>query len=274
MKKLLIAFALVAASTAQASQNMLRSCYEMAGIPAPKSTQQDTALFLIIDQTVVLDGKLKSILVENVRPFLRPGNSFNVSDFSAFSQGRYAQVLTAGELSKLIPQDQRDDIGKPQLQKFDQCIDLQQKAAAKFMSQAMIAAFNGSTDSLGKSDVLATMQELSKFIRATPAKTKIVLLASDMLENSSITSFYQNQAVRKVDVQAEMKKVLTNNLLADFGGAKIYVVGAGLLGTAAKNSYRDPMTMQSLEVFWTEYFRKSHATIGEFGKPALLRPVQ
>jgi hypothetical protein len=84
-----------------------------------------------------------------------------------------------------------------------------------------------------------------------------------------------HNAVRRIDPQAEMKKATAAGLIGDFGGARVYVVGAGLLTGDAKlkNVYRDPQTMSALKQFWTLYFKQSNASIGEFGEPALLGPV-
>ena len=102
-----------------------------------------------------------------------------------------------------------------------------------------------------------------------------MLLASDMLENSSVSSFYLHNAVRRIDPQVEMKNATAAGLIGDFGGARVYVIGAGLLGGDAKvkNAYRDTQTVSALKEFWTLYFQKSNASIGEFGAPALLGPV-
>jgi hypothetical protein len=65
-------------------------------------------------------------------------------------------------------------------------------------------------------------------------------------------------------------------LLSDFGGAKIYVIGAGITPPTPqnKNNYRDPQKMQALNEFWKMYFQKSNAVLVEFGTPALLGSVE
>lgn len=98
-----------------------------------------------------------------------------------------------------------------------------------------------------------------------------------MLENSSVTSFYANQAVRQINADKELKLVADNQLYGDFGGARVYVIGAGLLAEDAKHPkgiYRSTQTMQALSKFWTGYFQKSNAELVEFGQPALLNPIR
>jgi hypothetical protein len=91
-----------------------------------------------------------------------------------------------------------------------------------------------------------------------------------MLENSSITSFYAKNSVRGIDAKAELGKVGT---FGDFGGARVYVAGAGSIVTTGKKqveTYRDPKTMDALEMFWREYFTRSNASLAVFGKPSLM----
>jgi hypothetical protein len=271
MKKI-IALALLS-SAACASQNALKSCHELVHINAPVS-KADSELFIVIDQTVVLDKTLRASLVENIRPFIKPGNAFSVTQFSAYTQGHYASVLTSASFSPTLSDALRADTGKPQLQAFDQCLKQQQQAGSKLLGDALSAALAGSSNSVSRSDILSTLKEVAVKVKASPARNKVVLLSSDMLENSSISSFYSKQGVRQLEVAAELKKAEDNKMLADFGGARVYVMGAGLVVEDAKGSYRDPKTMQALESFWQEYFSKSRAKLVEFGKPALLNPIQ
>lgn len=66
------------------------------------------------------------------------------------------------------------------------------------------------------------------------------------------------------------------NMFADFGGAKVYVMGAGLVSEQgkAKGVYRDPKMMQALKAFWTEWFKRSNAELVEFGMPEMLGSIQ
>jgi hypothetical protein len=98
-----------------------------------------------------------------------------------------------------------------------------------------------------------------------------------MLENSSISSFYQNQSVRLIDPEKELSLVAKHDLFADFSGARVYVLGTGLIpedSKSNKNQYRDPKTMAALSTFWLQYFSKSNGRLMELGKPALLNPIR
>lgn len=237
----------------------------------------ETELFVVIDQTTQFNGALRQSVADNVRPFLQANQAFSVTQFSAFTQGHYTDVLVSGKQDAPMPEKMRDNISKPVLAKFDQCMTKQSKLAARLMGDAMKIAFGGGGSDIAKSDVLASLKDISGKVRQSKAEIKVVLIASDMLENSSITSFYAKQALRQINPEKELKLVADNQMFGDFGGAKVYVIGAGLLAEDAKQSkgvYRSPQIMQALARFWKAWFQKSNAELIEFGQPALLNPVR
>lgn len=276
MKKLLPISMLLLSCVAVAGNNdAVPTCYSEK-IPA-KNAVTDTEIFLVIDQTTLFDGGLEQSVADNVRPFLKSGNAFSVTQFSAFTQGHYTDVMVSGKLDSELPKGVRDNVSKPVLTKFDQCMALQPRLAGQLVGGAMKAAFGGSSSDIAKSDVFASLKDISGKVRQSKAQHKIVLLASDMLENSSVSSFYAKQAVRQINADKELKLVSDNQLYGDFGGARVYVIGAGLLAEDAKHAkgiYRSTQTMQALSKFWTGYFQKSNAELVEFGQPALLNPVR
>lgn len=250
------------------------SCYNEK-TPAPNPAV-DTEIFIVIDQTTLFDGRLKQAIANNVRPFLKPGNAYSVTQFSAFIQSHYTDVLVSGKLDPALTKVTRDDVSKPVLNKFDQCMAIQPRLAGQSVGRAMRAAFEGSGSDIAKSDILAALKDISGKVRKSAAQRKVVLLASDMLENSSVTSFYSKQVVRQINHEKELKLVADSQLFGDFGGARVYVIGAGMLAEDAKHPggvYRSSQTMQALFRFWAEYFKKSNAELIEFGQPALLNPM-
>lgn len=269
------AAALLCAHAWGATEDVVPSCYDrkLGVAPAPAATE----LFVLVDQTTLFDPTLQQQVADNVRQFMAADNAFSVLSFSAFSQGRYAQVVSAGTIEPAIAPAARDDISKPLLSKFDACARRQPQIAMQAIGTALRGAFGGASAELAKSDVLASLKSMSSRVKRSPAREKIVLVVSDMLENSSVTSFYDGKgtAVRQIDAAKELKLVADNDLFGDFGGARVYVIGAGLLADDARkgNKYRDPKTMRALSGFWTTYFQKSHATLVEMGQPALLNPI-
>lgn len=255
--------------------NAIHTCYDKK--MATPSEGGETALFVMIDQTTLLDLKLKQLVADNIKPFLLPSNSFSIVTFSAYTQGHYTELVVSGKLDAALDPAMRNDISKPVLVKFDHCVNQQLPQAAHLVGGALRTAFENATSDIAKSDVLAGIKAVSSMVQNSKARNKIVLIVSDMLENSSITSFYSDkgQSVRKIDPAKELKLVEENRLFGNFEGARVYVVGAGLLGDDAQKAkrYRDPKTMQSLASFWKSYFDKSNGQLVEFGEPALLNPI-
>lgn len=264
-------------STAMAAPKvLLPNCYAYAKLEAP-STPPAVELFVLIDQTTPLGANLQQAAANIVKPFLIEGNAFSVIQFSAFAQGHYTDVLASEQLGQAIPLEARNAIGKVQLAKFDKCMGVQSANAAKIAGAALRKAYAGTTSDLAKSDILFSLKDISTMIKRSAAREKVVLLVSDMLENSSITTFYANRAVRKIDPVKEYALVTANNLLGDFSGARIYVMGAGLLSDDAKLSkgvYRDPKTMLNLQQFWRGYFQNTNGNLIEFGQPMILNSVR
>lgn len=268
---------LILSGAAVAGQNdAISSCHNEKS--QVKSVPLETDIFIAIDQTTPLDLTLKQMVADNIKPFLRPNHGFTVMTFSAYTQGRYTAVTASGKLDPVLESAQRNDISKPMLSKFDQCMTHQPQQAAQIVGGALRAAFDGTSTEIAKSDVLASIKAISSKVRQSTAHNKVVLIVSDMLENSSVSSFYNDkgQSVRKIDPVHELKLVEQNQLLADFSGARIYVMGTGLLADDKNKSkrYRDPKTMQALTTFWISYFEKSNAQLIEMGQPALLNPVK
>ena len=275
--------ALISASTAAqaaAPQNQVPSCYAANPKMGQKSAEPQRWLYLVIDQTVVLDDNLKSALADIIKHNLQVGMGFSVFGFSAFSQGHYMSHLATGVFEETISDKKiRDDVSVPALQKFDACMKGQYGYGVKLALDAVGKALQGSSADLAKSDVISSLTEISHLVKENPVKNKQVLLVSDMLENSTISSFYAKNAVRKIDAAKELKIVEGNNLLGDFAGAGVYVMGAGMMpeqkDAHGKNAlYRDPKTLAALKTFWEGYFSHSNATLQEFGAPELLSAIK
>ena len=276
MKYYLYIFLIACCGNTFAGQmNAVPSCYSKQ-LAAP-SQPVETEFFLVIDQTTSFSDVLKQSIADNVRHFIQPNYAFSVSQFSAFTQDHYTDVLVSGKLDAELNQSARNDVSKPILTKFDHCMSSEKNLAAQYLGAAMKSAFANSSGKIAKSDVFSSLKAISSMVKQSKANRKVVLIASDMLENSSISSFYAKQAVRNISPEKELAIVEKNQLLGDFGKAEIYVMGAGLLSNdskQAKNAYRSPQIMQSLFGFWKAWFQKSNADLIEFGQPALLNAVK
>jgi hypothetical protein len=277
VRQLFIAAALAMPALAWAqgtANNALPDCIDYAKLPV-KAQASATELFVVIDQTTPFQNELKQSIANQIVPLLVGGNSVSVYVFSAYTQGYYTRRLVRASLNPQLAQAVRDDISKTSLSKFDQCLAFQAKSVQQLAGDALRSAFGQSSATIAKSDILGSLKDISAQVKASTAQRKVVLLASDMLENSSISNFYAQNAVRKIDPAKELKVVADNKLGADFGGADVYVIGAGLINeTGAKSTYRDPKTIGALQDFWGSYFQTSNAHLKGFGAPDLLGAIQ
>jgi hypothetical protein len=259
------------------THNSIKSCYDIAKIEGKNSTI-NKELFVFVDQTTSLNDELKQSVVQNSVSNVNYGNAFTVAKFSAFVQGNYTGLVTSAQLDWPLNEETRNDTSKKLLQGYDKCMKVQVGYAKKTLDDSLSKTFGASTNTIVRSDILKSLQELAKnTVKTSTAKQKTVFIVSDMLENSSITSFYHKNGVKKIDPVAELKIVEANKMLADFGGANVYVLGSGLVpvtSNTASDSYRDPKTMNALHEFWKMYFKKSNAKLIEFGQPALLSTVK
>lgn len=280
--KLPLLLCLVAAIATEARAgiaNDIPSCYaaNKMKVAVPAS---ETEVFVLIDQTTPLDDALQASVLENAGALVKPGNSFVVASFSSFSQGQYLQVLSAGKLEATLDPSVRDDISVKLLRGFDACLHDQAAFGRQAAAAAIRKALAGSSAEFAKSDIMGSLKELSARIKQSAAKDKILFLVSDMLEYSGVSSFYANKNVRAIDPAAEMEKARVAQVVGDFGNARVFTLGSGLVqenaGGRNKDSgvYRNPKTIALLRQFWDAYFTASHAKLVEFGAPALVAPVQ
>lgn len=270
-----------AGAHAGSALNQIPGCYA-AGKLDIKPMPAQRSLYIVLDETVVLDDSLKRSLWDLVRPQIAPGTEFSIYRFSAYSQGKYLDIVAAGALDMPIDAGLRDSVSVPKLKSFDACLKGQGDYALNMARNAIGKVLQDSSFDLAKSDIEGSLFALSKVVKESKARTRTVLLVSDMLENSTISSFYQNNGVRKIDAAAELKKVDAEKMIGDFGGASVYVMGAGLIAVDPKNrnpgklpaQYRDSRTMAALQEFWSKFFARSNAKLEEFGAPALLSVIK
>lgn len=262
-----------------AEQNEVPSCYaayKVKHYTAPYSRE----VYVLLDQTVNLDKTLKRSVLTNLANLIQPGTRFVVTEFSAFSQGRYTQVVTRGIVESPVPKDHIGEIVMSRLQPFQNCLKQQLSVGRRMAVMAAWKAMNSSASSLDHSDILMALNEVAPAIRNDKASKKVLFLVSDGLENSSVTSFYHHGTIRKLNDQRELDLVKKSHLIPQLGDVKVYVLGGAMLPPSKKGSraavegYRDPQTLMDLKGFWQGYFSQAGATLAEFGEPALLEPAQ
>jgi fructose-specific component phosphotransferase system IIB-like protein len=255
------------------------SCYEQWRdlSQVPRALNGD--LTVVIDQTTFLDARMRQIVSETVERLLRPGIQVSIVSFSAFLPGRYLDVLVSGRIEAPVSGKQRDYVPKRQLLQSDQCLEEQMAFARRLIGSSLDASFAAADVTLARSDILAALHDIGRRIGDASADNRMVLIVSDMMENSSITSFYRAGQLRVVDAEAELKLVARSGIRTDFRGARVFVIGAGLglsrpVAAGQGIAYRDPRAMLALEDFWRRWFAASNGELVEFGKPTPLVQIK
>lgn len=276
---LVVAGALATARPARAGLvNDVPSCYSSERMPY-RPAPSDKLIYVLIDQTVQLDPRLRRSVLRNVNRMLGPGVSFVIAEFSAFSQGRYLSVLHAGTIEPPLTSDERGNVPIEKLPSFETCLRQQRGFAQRMVDRTMMQVMGSSTTTLDHSDIFAALHSVSAAFRREPEPEKVLFAVTDGLENSTITSFYAGNGVRRIDPRAELAKARAAGMIGDFGGGRVYVLGGAMMppakaGTRAqREGYRDPRTLNALSTFWADYFSASHAKLVEFGEPALIEPL-
>jgi hypothetical protein len=249
------------------------SCYAAAHIQPADGRGYTRLLYVLIDQTVAWNRPIESSIMDNLNHNVTPGTKFVIAQFSAFAQGRYLDVLHTGIIEAPLPATQVGRTPITDAKLLNQCLADQLPFAVKMADDATVGALAGSSGSLGNSDILSALKQVSGAIAADPAPDKALLLASDGLENSSVTSFYHHGQIRSIDPAHELARVQAAGLIGDFGGAQVYVIG-GALPPPGQAPYESTSLLQHLTSFWEGYFQAAHATLVEFGTPALVRSLE
>ncbi|WP_249673128.1 hypothetical protein [Pseudomonas abieticivorans] len=257
-----------------AERNDLPSCYDFAKLPQYRPAPSGRELVIIVDETVQLPKDLKDSTYSHALRYVKPGDSVRLYQFSAYLPGNYMKLMYAGQLEGKLDDKVRDDIGMNSLRQLDGCLAKQVDFFRKGLGQKLVESFAKPGEDIAKSEIFFSLKQIGEDIAQRPAPDKVVLLVSDMLENSDFGSFYANNQIRAIDPAAELKKVEQKNLFAHLGGAKVYVMAAGLVPNAVKNGYRSGSTVQKLETFWRDYLARSDAQLVSFGAPSLTVDLQ
>ena len=254
-------------------RNDVPSCYTANQITPADGLGYTRLIYVLIDQTVGWTPDLEQAIFDNLNANLTPGTKFVIAEFSAFSQGRYLQVIRTGIIEDPLPEHQFNNTPIQRSKIFNACLLGQRPFATQLADQSLQSALRASSSSLAHSDIMSALQSVSAAIAADPAPNKLLFLATDGLENSAVTSFYHHGALREINPSTEIQRATAAGLFGNFSGSKIYVIGGAVQGSGSAMAYRSPEMLENLQHFWQLYFEKSDATLVEFGEPALLEPV-
>ncbi|HDS1736786.1 MULTISPECIES: hypothetical protein [Pseudomonas] len=268
--KTLFALLLCLPALVQAGErNDIPDCYSYAKTDQFRQAGSGRELTVIIDQTVPMPESIQKAAWGQINRFVGPGDKVRLYSFSAFLPGQYMQLRFAGELNTPLPAKVRDDVGMQSLRTLDKCLAEQQGFLRKKFGAVFVQTLREAREDIPRSEIFHSLRDIGADLAQRPADQRVVLLLSDMLENSDFGSFYANNRIRDLEPKAELKRVNDKGLFADLQGARVYVAGAGLVTQDVKQAYRSGKTMEQLQGFWKGYFEGSNASLAGFGTPSL-----
>ncbi|WPN46793.1 MULTISPECIES: hypothetical protein [unclassified Pseudomonas] len=211
----------------------------------------------------------------HVKRYMKSGDKLRLYSFSAYLNGRYTKLEFAGELESPIDPEAIPNVPIMAAKKFDGCLKQQQQVLFQRFGKAFAGTMRASTTDIPRSEILFSLREISRDTsKAKDTNQQVVLLMSDMLEYSDFGSFYAANRIRDINAPAELEKVKKQNMLADFGGARIFVHGAAFVPDSSKNGYRSGKMISNLKSFWQGYFEQSNAELAGFGTPELTAEIE
>ncbi|XOB62354.1 hypothetical protein ACMC56_00755 [Campylobacterota bacterium DY0563] len=232
-----------------------------------KNDYYDTELFLLIDQSTYFNSEDKKIILQKITPFIKENTRINIYGFTEYSKSRKNKDLGSFYIYSDVTADEEDDVSRSKVKNLAQCLKKAKLYAYEGLKKGLDEGIRKKGDNIQKSEILRNLSIYSKSnIKYSKAKRKIVIIMSDMLENSKHISFYKNGKVKELDIDKELNIVKKRRYLSYFNGAEIHVYGLGKVEVnSTKEDIRDIDILDSLANFWVEYFELSN------GKPSDLR---
>ncbi|MDE1210186.1 hypothetical protein [Vibrio aestuarianus] len=269
---LVVTMAAFAAVGNASERNDIPSCYDYAQLSEYKPSQPNREIFVIVDKTVNLDINLKKSVHQQLQHFNQSGDKVTIVTFSALAQGDYTDIVFSGLFESGLSSEQRNSMNRMKLKKLEHCLD-QQRGAINSAHKLLASAFPTEQDSYPKTELVGTILNLSTdLVARSNADRKIVLVVSDMLENSDSLSFYRQGSVYIPSASDALATIDKAGFKGDFDHSDIYVIGAGFIEGAKR--YSSQKSVNELESFWRSVITKNNGQLRQFGKPSLLTQIQ
>lgn len=246
------------------------SCHGLLDVKTDQQKAQ-RELFIIVDQTLVFDLESKKKIHQKVHRFMTSGDRVTLITFSAYAADRYASMTLTGQMDLPIPDKERRQISIPKLKKFDNCMNKQKSFIHHTIDVKLKEAFDAASTDLPKTELTGTLANFgANIIAKSTAERKVVLIISDMLENSDVASFYSKGKVVSINVDKAMSKLQETKRLTDWDNADVYVAGAAYV---TGGQYRGEKVLRNLRSFWESFFVASKANLKEWGQPELMSDI-
>lgn len=238
-----------------------QSCRESIGVDNKylKNDFYSTEVYLLIDKSTYFSQKDKDTVLKKISPFIKSNTKINVYSFTEYGKDSKNENFGSYYIYSNLTNNEEDDISRSKVKKITHCLNEVKIFTYNGIKNGLEKGTRKKEDNISKSEILRNLKIYSKNnIRYSKAKRKVVVIMSDMLENSKHISFYKNGLVKLLDINKELELVKKRNLLAAFNDSEIYVYGLGSVEVnSSKEDNRDSDVLDNLADFWDEYFVSS-----------------
>lgn len=250
--------------------NVIPNCYDLAGIEeAPPPVER--GLLVVVDNTIELDRALQIESFEKIVRFMGEGDRVVIVSFSAYVEGQYTRIMADARLDRMLSAKAAFTVAKTKLKELKLCLAGQKRSLPRVVGTALKAIYAESSNDLPNTELVATLAKTSREILPTlEARETFLLIVSDMMEHSDVTSFYKAGDIRTIDSEVEMRKVEESGVEPVFPGTAAYVIGAGYTGTS---KYRSAKTLRAVEDFWRLYMERAGGRLATFGTPSMFGDI-
>ena len=257
-------------TAAATAANVIPSCYDLVDIDqVPPPVKR--GLLVVVDNTIEFDHALQKESFEKIVRFVGEGDRVVIVSFSAYVKDQYTRIRADARLDRMLSRDAAFTVPKRKLKELKRCLNGQKRSLARVVGKALEAVYAESSNDLPNTELAATLAKTSREILPTlEAAETYLLIVSDMMEHSDVTSFYQAGNVRTIDPEAEIQKVESSGVEAVYPGTVVYVIGAGYTGTG---KYRSAKVMRAVEDFWRRYVEGAGGRLKTFGTPSMFGEI-
>ena len=249
---------------------VIPNCYDLVDIEEA-SPPIKRGLLVVVDNTIELDQALQMESFEKIVRFMGEGDRVVVVSFSAYVNDQYMKVMADARLDRMLSSDAAFTVPKPKLKELRLCLAGQKRSLPRVVGTALEAIYANSSNDLPNTELAATLAKTSREILPTlEARETFLLIVSDMMEHSDITSFYKAGDIRTIDPEAEMRKVEESGVEPVYPGTVAYVIGAGYTGS---RKYRSAKVLRAIEDFWRLYMERAGGRLEAFGTPSMFEDI-
>ena len=258
---------LLSSHSSQAAQPTAADCYTLLSLEKFKPVPS-RELVILIDQTTVFTPDLVNTFAAKVAKTVQPGDRVSLIGFSAVSNKHHVHELATVDVDRMPEPAIERDLPVRRAADLSQCVTLQKVTKARAIDTAVRVALKRASHTIPFSEIVGAFRDIGGRLKASEAKTRVVIVATDGLQHSATLTFYDHKAIRLLDAEKEVTGLRARGLLSDLAGARVYVFGGGLAPPDA--GFRDQAELVALEAFWGRYIKDSGGELVAFGKPVPL----